>query len=92
MGLILAYSFRRSGALWFALGFHASWDYAQSFVFGVPDSGVWLPGALLHPTIHGPSWLTGGSAGREGSVLALPILAVLALVTHLAFPTPRSLS
>jgi CAAX protease family protein len=92
VGLILAYSFRRSGALWFALGFHASWDYAQSFVFGVPDSGVSLPGALLHPTVHGPSWLTGGSAGPEGSVLVLPILAALAVVTHFAFPTPRAIS
>jgi membrane protease YdiL (CAAX protease family) len=92
VGLILAYSFRRSGALWFALGFHASWDYAQSFVFGVPDSGTSLTGALLHPNFHGPSWLTGGTAGPEGSVLVLPILAVLAVVSHLAFPTPRSIS
>jgi membrane protease YdiL (CAAX protease family) len=92
VGLILAYSFRRSGALWFALGFHASWDYAQSFVFGVPDSGTSLRGALLHAAFHGPSWLTGGSAGPEGSVLVLPILAVLALVTHLAFPARRSIS
>jgi membrane protease YdiL (CAAX protease family) len=92
VGLILAYSFRRSGALWFALGFHASWDYAQSFVFGVPDSGTSLTEALLHPTFHGPNWLTGGSAGPEGSVLVLPILAVLAVVTHIAFPASRTVS
>jgi hypothetical protein len=92
VGLILAYSFRRSGALWYALGVHASWDYAQSFVFGVPDSGMSLPGALLHPAFHGPSWLTGGSAGPEGSILVFPILTVLAVVTRLAFPSQRSIS
>jgi hypothetical protein len=90
VGLILAYSFRRSGALWFALGFHGAWDYAQSFIFGVPDSGVSLPGALLQPNFHGPSWLTGGSAGPEGSVLVFPILAVLAVITRLALPSSRS--
>ncbi len=45
LGLILAYSFRRTGSLWFALGMHASWDYGETFVFGVPDSGVSAPGA-----------------------------------------------
>ena len=35
---------------------------------------------------------TRGKALLLGSVLVLPILAVLAVVTHLAFPTPRSLS
>lgn len=92
MGLILAYSFRRSGALWYALGAHASWDFAQSFLFGVPDSGVSMPGALLHPTFHGPVWLTGGSAGPEGSALVFPALAVLACVTHFALSTRRSVS
>jgi uncharacterized protein len=92
VGLILAYSFLRSGALWFALGFHASWDYAESFVYGVPDSGVSMSGALLHPSFHGPGWLTGGSAGPEGSVLVLPLLAVLAVITHRAFPAQRPAS
>lgn len=86
VGLIFAYSFRRSGALWFALGCHASWDYAQSFLYGVPDSGLNVPGALLHPIIHGPAWLTGGPTGPEGSVLVLPVLAIQALIVHFAFP------
>ncbi|MGH8202451.1 MAG: lysostaphin resistance A-like protein [Steroidobacteraceae bacterium] len=66
VGLVLAYSFRRTGALWFAIGFHAAWDYTESFLFGVPDSGGVLRGALMRSTIHGPAWLTGGSAGPRG--------------------------
>jgi membrane protease YdiL (CAAX protease family) len=86
VGLVLAYSFRRSGALWFAIGFHASWDYAESFLFGVPDSGGVLPGALMHPNLHGPDWLTGGTAGPEGSVLVGAAVVLLALVVRFFLP------
>jgi hypothetical protein len=30
---------RRTGALWFAIGFHAAGDYAETFLFSVRDSG-----------------------------------------------------
>jgi len=78
-GVVLAWSFRRTGSLWLALGVHAGWNYCQSFVFGVPDSGVVLPGALLRAHLSGPAWLTGGSAGPEGSVLMVLVLPTLAL-------------
>ena len=79
-GLVLAWSFRRTGCLWFALGVHAGWDYAESFIFGVPDSGIILPGALLRPHMGNPAWLTGGGAGPEGSILMLLVFLALALV------------
>ncbi len=80
-GVVLAYSFFKTGSLWLAFGLHAGWDYAESFIFGVSDSGLpALPGAIFHPTIHGPDWLTGGTVGPEGSVLVLaPLLAMVAL-------------
>lgn len=79
-GMVLAYSYRRTGSLWFACGLHSGWDFAQTFVFGVPDSGVVLPGSLLQPLYRGPAWLTGGSAGPEGSVLLPLALAIAVLV------------
>jgi uncharacterized protein len=84
VGLVLAYSFRRSGALWFACGFHAAWDFTQTFLAGVADSGMSASDVLMHSTFHGPAWLTGGSAGPEGSLIALPITAVAMLVVHVA--------
>jgi membrane protease YdiL (CAAX protease family) len=39
-GLVMAISVTRTGGLWFALGFHAAWDFAETFVFGVADSGM----------------------------------------------------
>lgn len=79
-GIVLAFSFQQTGSLWLALGLHSGWDYAESFLFGVPDSGVVLTGRLLHPVVHGPAWLTGGGVGPEGSVLvAAPLLAIMLL-------------
>ena len=82
-GLVLAYSFWRSGGLWFAWGWHAAWDFTETFVFGAPDSGVPARDSFLVTTLHGPAWLSGGSAGPEGSWLVLPILALVAGIIRL---------
>ncbi len=87
-GLVLAYSFRRSGGLWFAWGWHAAWDFTETFVFGAPDSGVPARDSLLVTDLHGPVWLSGGSAGPEGSWLALPILALVAVIIRLTLRHP----
>jgi len=79
-GLVLAYSYRRTGSLWFAVGLHGSWDYAESFVFGVPNSGIVMSGSLLNSEFHGPTWLTGGSAGPEGSLLVPVVLLAIPLI------------
>jgi uncharacterized protein len=84
VGVLGAYSFRRSGALWFAWGFHAAWDFTQTFLFGVADSGMTATDVLMHSNLHGPAWLTGGSAGPEGSLLSWPIIAVAALIANFA--------
>jgi membrane protease YdiL (CAAX protease family) len=77
IGLFFCLTLRRTGSLWFAVGFHAAWDWGQTFVFGVPDSGTTDPGHLLSPSIHGNPWLTGGIVGPEASVFLLIIVAGL---------------
>ena len=87
-GLMFAFSLWRTGSLWWAIGLHAAWDWAQSFLFGVADSGGLSGHRLLstHPT--GPSWLSGGVTGPEGSVFVLPVMLAIVLVA--AFTLPRS--
>jgi membrane protease YdiL (CAAX protease family) len=85
-GLLMAFSVWRTGGLWFALGFHAAWDFTETFVYGVPDSGLTSAGSLVVSHFSGPAWLTGGSAGPEGSVLVLPALAALGSFIHFALP------
>ena len=77
-GVVLALSVWRTGTIWWAIGFHAAWDWAQSFLFGVADSGYPASGALMTTRPAGPDWLSGGIAGPEGSVLALVVMAVAA--------------
>jgi membrane protease YdiL (CAAX protease family) len=85
-GMLFSFFIRRTGNLWFAIGFHASWDWAQSYFYGVPDSGTTATGNLFHSHLSGPKWLTGGSVGPEGSYLAFVILAACAIVVHLLYP------
>lgn len=80
VGLFFCLTVRRTGDLWFAIGLHAAWDYAESFVYSVPDSGVVVPGHLLNSSFHGPRWLTGGAVGPEGSALVFIVLAAMFVV------------
>jgi hypothetical protein len=85
-GLLFCFAIRRTGNLWFALGYHAAWDWAQTFFYGTPDSGLKSVGYFLSTSSQGPDWLTGGSAGPEGSFLSLGILVFAAFLIHLRFP------
>lgn len=85
-GLLFCLMIRRTGNLWFAIGFHAAWDWAETFFYGTPDSGLLGVGRFLNTSVSGPNWLTGGSAGPEGSIFAMAVLALCALLVHFRFP------
>lgn len=74
-GLMLCHSVILFGSLWFAIAFHAAWNFFQSYVFGVNNSGGPPPAAFRSWSFAGPQWLTGGQVGPEGSVLATILLA-----------------
>jgi membrane protease YdiL (CAAX protease family) len=78
-GLLLCLFLRRTGNLWCAVGFHLGYDWGQIF-YGVPDSGIVPYHNLLHSTLNGPRWLTGGIVGPEASILTPIALLVVALV------------
>lgn len=93
IGLFFCFTVRRTGTLWFAVGMHSAWDYAESFIYSVPDSGVMVSGHLLNSSFHGPVWLTGGTVGPEASVFVFVIIGALFVVfglTHrdVRFPGP----
>ena len=85
-GLLLCLTLRRTGNIWFAVGFHAAWDWAETFFYGTPNSGLLGVGRFLSTSVHGPNWLTGGSAGPEGSIIAIFVLLLCALLVHFRFP------
>jgi len=77
IGFFFCFTLRRTGSLWFAVGFHAAWDWGETFFYSVPDSGMESPGHLLSSSLHGPAWLSGGSVGPEGSVLCFAVVGVV---------------
>lgn len=89
-GMFWCLTLRRTGSLWFAVGMHASFDFAETFLYSVPDSGEVFPGHLSNATIHGPAWLTGGAAGPEASVLDFLVLIIFFYLFHLLFPAKTS--
>jgi uncharacterized protein len=80
--VVMCFTVRRTGSLWFAVGFHAADDFAETFLFSVNNSGNAAQGQLLHSTMHGPAWLTGGAVGPEGSVFSYLSIALFAIVFH----------
>jgi len=78
-GLLFCLILRRRGNLWWAIGFHAGWDWGQTFFYGVADSGIAPYHSLFTSTFTGSKWLTGGSVGPEASVFTPIVLALVAI-------------
>jgi membrane protease YdiL (CAAX protease family) len=89
VGMFFSLTLRRTGNLWWAVGFHMSWDWGESFLYSVPDSGNMAVGHLLNSSFHGPVWLTGGTVGPEGSWLVFAVLAALWVVFGRVYPEVR---
>lgn len=90
IGFFWCFTLRRTGTIWFAVGLHAAWDYGETFVYGVPDSGLVAPGHLLNSSFHGPRWLTGGTVGPEASLACFVVIGLLFLIFHLFYPARAS--
>jgi uncharacterized protein len=85
-GLFWCFTLQRAGSLWFAVGMHATFDFGETFLYSVPDSGMIFPGHLSNATLAGPTWLTGGSAGPEASVFDFLVLVVFFYGFHRLYP------
>lgn len=69
-GLLLAAAYMVTRRLWMSIGFHVSWNYTQSAIFGgIVSGGIAEPG-LIKPILEGPDLLTGGQFGLEASLTA----------------------
>lgn len=87
IAVVFCLSLWRTGSLWWAIGFHAAWDWAQSFLYGVADSGLVFQGHLFATHPAGRVLLSGGLTGPEGSLFILPIVAATAAVIVLTLPS-----
>jgi hypothetical protein len=78
-----------TGALWFAIGFHAAWNIAQYGVFGLgnvadpPEFGY----ALVAVEQTGPSWLVGVGQSIEGGLVVYGVVLLALLVILVRRPS-----
>lgn len=97
VGMLFCLLLRRTGDLWMAIGFHAAWDWGETYFYGVADSGQIAVGHLFNASFAGPQWITGGSVGPEGSYFCVGLLVLIFLVfavwlREAKYPAPQSLS
>jgi membrane protease YdiL (CAAX protease family) len=90
VALFFCFALKRTGNLWYAVGLHASFDWGETFLYSVPDSGIVMQGHLSNSVLHGPKWLTGGSVGPEGSVFCFLTIGLQFLVVMWLFPAKKS--
>jgi uncharacterized protein len=84
-GVLLGAAFVWRRNLWFAIGVHAAWNTLEG-VLGVPVSGHHEAG-LVGVAVDGPTWLTGGDFGLEGSVV--PVVLSIALAVPMLVAAKR---
>lgn len=92
VGLFFVFTLDRTGNLWYAVGLHASFDWGETFLYSVPNSGTVMDGHLSNSLLHGPKWLTGASVGPEGSVFCFLTMALQFLVVMWLFPKRKTIS
>lgn len=88
-GLVFVFALRRTGSLWLAVGWHASFDFGETFLYSVPDSGLVFDHHLSNSALHGATWLTGGTVGPEGSIFSFVTMGISALLIHFLFPAKK---
>jgi uncharacterized protein len=91
IGFVFCISLWYLKSLWWAIGFHASWDWAESYLWGTADSGRVVQGHLFAVHPQGNILFSGGSTGPEGSLLILPLLFIITAMMWLAWGRKKNM-
>lgn len=86
--MVFCLSLWRTGSLWWAIGFHAAWDWCESFLYGVGDSGLFIKHRLLGTHPVGQPLFSGGTTGPEGSIYLTVIFVLVVAVILFTLPRP----
>ncbi|GGV70784.1 CAAX amino protease [Streptomyces longisporoflavus] len=79
-GFMLAAAYAATRNLWVPIGVHFGWNFAAAGIFSTEVSGNGANQGLLDTATSGPTLLTGGEFGPEGSVYAVSFGAMLTIV------------
>jgi uncharacterized protein len=89
IALFICLALRRTGNLWFAIGWHMAFDWGESFFYSTPNSGIHATGHLLKASLMGSKWLSGGSVGPEASVFDLVVTVAGILLLARIYPDAK---
>lgn len=89
IAFFLCLALRRTGNLWFAIGWHMAFDWGESFFYSTPNSGIHATGHLLKASLLGSKWLSGGTVGPEASVFDLVITIAGILLLAKIYPEAK---
>jgi uncharacterized protein len=78
-GLVYGGGYILTRSLWLPLGLHWGWNFFQTGMFGMRNSGMTFRG-LVFPYIDGPEWLTGGVWGIEASYITILLCFIVGVV------------
>jgi membrane protease YdiL (CAAX protease family) len=70
-GPMLAVPYMVTRRLWIGIGLHTAWNYTMGKIYSGAVSGGSEIQGLFKTSFQGPELLTGGSAGMEGSLIAI---------------------
>jgi hypothetical protein len=89
IAIFLCLALRRTGNLWFAIGWHMAFDWGESFFYSTPNSGIQASGHMLTVSLGGSKWLSGGTVGPEASVFDLIVTLLGILLLARFYPTAK---
>ena len=75
-------------SLWMAMGLHTAWNYTQSLLLGLPNSGIVSQKSLLHLDAASDSIFYSAAFGLEGGITASVLLIVI--ISFIFFRIKRS--
>jgi hypothetical protein len=64
------------------MGMHAGWNFFQGPIFGFSVSGLTTE-SLLHHSLTGKTWITGGEFGPEAGIAVVPVICLGLLAMYL---------
>ena len=76
-GIMLGLAYVVTRNLWFPIGIHLAWNFAQGGIFGA--SGSARPSGLVQMAYAGPDWITGGRIGTDMSAITVAFCVALAV-------------
>jgi uncharacterized protein len=86
LALLVCLALRRTGNLWFGIGSHMAFDWGLSFFYSCNPEAH---GHLSNATIHGTPLFTGGSAGPEGNIFNVFLVAAGILLLSGVYPVVK---